>query len=193
MDRPEVDCLLQQYQIPISVWGQGVSKTINHLYHDVAEGEVALEIQDGKLIKKEKGVGIDIYFHTNGKTYKLEEARQEFVDGRVRERKIRTSLGEKMKPGETPVTTARRALNEELGFANAQSLIPDVMEYGVENRSPTNSKSYPGLVSQRTVYTFTIDLPEKYYQPKGYMEIQPDKTTYFIWNRVDLLSTPSSE
>ncbi len=185
MNRQSLESLLQQHQIPFHSWGQGESKTIKHLLDEITEGESVLEVRKGQLIKKVQGVGIDIFFHANGLAYKLVESRQIFAGGRVRTRNLSTSLGEKMKPEETPHFTARRALKEELGFDNVESLVPDGMEYSTDVRPPTVSDSFPGLVTQRTIYTFTIDLPIKCYDENGYTETQPDKTTYFVWTPVN--------
>lgn len=44
-----------------------------------------------------------------------------------------------------------------------------------------DSISYSGLRSEKILYAFEAIFSDEQYNPEGYIEVQPDKTTYFGW------------
>ena len=176
MDIQSLITLLSENNVDPSPFGQGEAKTLAHLLKEVEEGETVFEVEGGVLRRVISLVSIQIQSPFEET---LVEDRQVFVDGRVRERGL-TALAEKFKPGEDPLKAARRALQEELGLSAeiAESLA--FLEGGTEEKVKT-SPSYPGLISVYRVTNLSVELPVVAYDPNGYIERQPDKSTYFLW------------
>lgn len=167
---------LHSFGTPIDSWGINGTKTVRHLLNELQTGESDLEEKDGKLMRHVTGIGINIYYKAGKQVFKLKEDKQIFSNKSVRQRNISTSLGEKMKPGELPKEAAQRALKEELGITAYELGKPTI-----EDREPKVSGTYPGLLTKHYVYVFTVSLREEDYKPEGYIEVQTDKTTYFVW------------
>lgn len=184
MNKNELEQYLNNYEIPIKKWGIGVSKTVNHLLNELNNGESIIEVSKEGLVRKEKGVALNIYYQDGKTLLKLFEIEQRFKDGRIKKRNLSTSIGEKMKPGENPVIATGRALTEELGIENPQKIIEDIKFITLENK-PVASESFPGLFTQRKIHIADIYLSEEYYKQEGYIERQPDKTTIFEWKKVE--------
>ena len=43
------------------------------------------------------------------------------------------------------------------------------------------SMSYPGLKALYSTTLYTYNMPDEQVKPEGYVEVQDDKKTYFIW------------
>lgn len=108
--------LLARHTIPFETWGTGGSKTFDHLLSELSAGESMLD-EDKRfgLVRYSTVAGIDIFHKTETGRHKLVEKKQIFSDGRERERNLKTSLSEKIKPGENPIDAALRGLKEEIG------------------------------------------------------------------------------
>ena len=170
---------LSDYGILWQKWGTGPTKTLEHLVHEITEGETSLVEKEGELLRQVGVVTIEVTYHDNGNIYKLIEYRQEFVDGRTRHRKLKSSICEKLKPNETPDQTVKFCLKEELGLEIDKKLKPIKTEEDIED-----SPSYPGLKTRYLLHRFAIDLPMDKYSSSGYTEKQPDKTPYYAWQKV---------
>lgn len=180
-DKEQLEGRLASHGVPIGRWGEGASKTFNHLLNELREGESILESQDAELLRKFKVVGIEVLFKdTNGKTLRLREDKQVFTDGREKKRRLDVSLAEKMKPGETPYLAAKRAILEELGISSEIELL----KRG-EFHITKPSESFPGLTSDYNAFMYETTLSRNQFKSEGYQEVQPDKTTYFIWEETD--------
>ena len=178
MCRAETEILLSSKNINFDVWGQGESKTLQHLLDELTSGESTLEIDGSdRVVRKVEGSAINIYYSLyQGKTLILVEEKQVFTGGRVRIRNINTSIGEKMRPSESPMEAGIRAMQEELKISDI-TLAP----IGTEHRDLVASTSFPGLWTKNTIHVFETYLNSQQFRPEGYMEIQEDKTTYFMW------------
>jgi hypothetical protein len=174
--------ILAQHGIPIETWGQGTAKTLDDFYTELQAGESTLFLHGGELRRRVTVANIDVY-HTDaqGKTYRLREERQVFSDGRVRSRDLPGSIGEKMLPGEDPTTAFVRALQEELG------LTPATLEIEDSETTSRISNSYPGLMSDMVLHGATATVAAEDFVPEGYVEIQDNKTTYFVWDELPQL------
>jgi hypothetical protein len=165
--------------IPLHEWAQGSAKTLAHLLKEVNEGESQLSIgSNGEMRRQVTVVGMDV-LHTDaqGNVYILREDRQEFADGRTRQRNLLNSLGEKMQTGEDPVAAAERALLEELGIREVTGL------YHLGDEETTHSpSSYPGLQSHYKTHGFAAVIPAESFVADGYIEEQADKTNYYVWD-----------
>lgn len=170
---------LESRKIPYGEWGTGESKTLEHLLTEINSGEARLQdTENDRILRIVTGVVINVFFQQGQDILKLIEDKQIFVDGRERRRNLSTSIGEKMKTGESPDAAANRALREELGIVGVA-----ISNTGVENREPIPSTTYPGLWTKNTFYVYEAQLPPHHFRPEGYVEIQDDKTSYFIWQK----------
>ena len=173
---------LEQAGIDTSVWGSGETKTLAHLQKEIESGEtVIITGEKGELLRKVVVGGADIYYESpDGTKYRLKEDKQVFKDGRERQRNLGQAVSEKMKPDEDPQSAMIRGVQEELGIIGEINLI----EVGVDKQI-IDSPSYPGLQSQYVRHKFRATLNNSQFNPEGYIEKQPDKSTYFIWEKVD--------
>ncbi|HJZ04801.1 hypothetical protein A2634_00945 [Candidatus Amesbacteria bacterium RIFCSPHIGHO2_01_FULL_48_32] len=179
MNLNELKEFLNSRKIPYEEWGTGESKTLAHLLTEIRSGEVKIEDSGKKVLRSVKGVGINVFFSQGQGVLKLVEEKQVFSDGRERRRSLSTSIGEKMRPGELPDEAAIRTLKEELGIIGVA-----LFNTGVEDREQILSTSYPGLWSKYKVYIYETRLSPYHFRPEGYVEVQDDKTSYFIWQPI---------
>jgi 8-oxo-dGTP pyrophosphatase MutT (NUDIX family) len=108
----------------------------------------------------------------------LYEDRQEYNDGRVRRRgDFIGSCGEKCKPGESTLSAAQRAISEELGL----DPLPLRFVFLRTATKDADSVSYPGLLTHYETDLYRVNLPLDLYCADGYVEVQPDKRSIFLW------------
>ena len=179
MDKQELTKILTDHKIDLNLWGVGSAKTLDHLLKEVTEGETNLVVEDGKLVRKVRVMHVDVYARFDDehhvRTFRLVETKQVFKDGRTRIRKdMKYSISEKMLPAENPKAAALRALSEELGVTDVITMEP-IKEEGLETKE---SSSYPGLWTTFESYVTTVKINYNFH---GFIERQPDKSTYFDW------------
>ncbi len=179
------DALQKQLEgagIDASLWGTGQAKTLAHLQKEIESGETILITDEkGELLRKVVVGGADIYYHSpDGKKYRLKEDRQVFKDGRERRRDLGQAVSEKMKPDENPTDAMIRGIKEELGIDGEITLT----KTGTDEQLLA-SPSYPGLQSQYIRHKFEAMLNDEQFRQNGYVEEQTDKSTYFVWERVE--------
>lgn len=173
----DLENYLRKFSVPISQWGTGKAKTIEDLFDEVINKECFL-IEDGESLHRTiEFVGIKVYYKDEGSIYKLVEDRQEFNDGRVRKRKMPTSVAEKMTFGESPTVAAIRGIKEELGIIISASQLKDKSELVYSG----SSMSYPGLIAKYKGHEFTCFITKSQFNPDGYIEVQKRKKTFFKW------------
>lgn len=172
--------LLLQFNVDVDLWGKGKAKTVEHLLIEINTGECQLIKLNGELLRLVTGPGLNVFYKDGDQILKLKEEKQVYNDGRVRVRAdLETSIGEKLKPGESSLDAARRALAEELDIKSDLELIPaDPITKG-----PITSVSYPGLKTKYIFEVFDVYLPTESYRPDGYIEEQTDKKNYYVWVR----------
>lgn len=177
VDLRNLEEYLLDFNIPLDQWGKGYAKTLDHLLSEIQSGECKI-IEDGKtLLRKIEFVMCEIFYYEGETLLKLIEEKQVFNDGRTRIRDKESSVSEKMIIGEDPIESLVRGIEEELGISIQESQIRP--EKGIEKIEV--SQSFPGLMTKYNGHNFTCFLNESQYNPKGYVEIQKDKRTYFIW------------
>ena len=81
-----------------------------------------------------------------------------------------------MKPGEDPRGAIARGIQEELGVRT--SIDSSNMRTEI---TQTSSPSYPNLNTKFTSFTFDVQLTAEQFAPGGYVEVQPEKSTFFVW------------
>lgn len=174
----ELEDRLTSAGIDTSLWGKGKAKTIGHLAKEIASGETVLaEEADGKPIRRLEVATANIHHSTaDGKLLRLKEAKQCFHDGRERQRNLAHALSEKIQPAEDPTLAIQRGIREELGISGEISL----QKLGVDQEEMF-SPSFPGLLTQYFFHRYLAVLDSEQYVAAGYVEEQPDKNTYFVW------------
>jgi hypothetical protein len=173
--------LLLASGIPVDQWGVGAAKTVGHLLSEITEGESLVYIDaSGRLRREVNVLWIDVFHETiEGDLHYLVEDRQEFKDGRIKRRTMDSSLGEKMKPTEDSEEAAVRALAEEIGVTDIASLY-----YFDTTQKSMIPDTYPGFESDYLMHKYVSTLSEKDFVPEGYVEEQPDKTNYYVWQQI---------
>jgi 8-oxo-dGTP pyrophosphatase MutT (NUDIX family) len=175
---------LEQAGISTTEWGKGEAKTLAHLVKELCEGDCSLVEENGTLIRTVIVGGADVLYETPDGTFRLKEEKQVFNDGRERRRDLGSAVSEKMKPDEAPGEAMVRGLREELGIRGDVALC-----YEGESGRTLESPSYPGLTSRYVNHKFTAILRADQFRPEGYIEVQDDKSTYFVWQRVEAQQT----
>lgn len=171
---------LKEYNVPVDHWGTGSAKTITHLLNELKNDECVIVDEGGYLVRYIEFVGVEVFYtDKDGVLYVLREDRQEFKDGRTRRRSMMSSVAEKMKAGEDPLESAMRGIEEELNFVVSSDQLK--MEANLDYDA--GSQSYPGLKTKYKGHKFTCFINEQQYEPKGYIEVQEDKSTFFIWHK----------
>lgn len=180
----ELKALLETQGVDTSSWGQGATKTIEHLQKEIDDGETTLEVDsDGNLIRKVSLACVDVYYKTqDGKTLFLVEEKQVFKNGGERKRTLKSSVTEKMKKDENSHEAAKRGLYEELGIEGEI----DIRKINTVSDEEEVVSAYPNLKSKREKEIFETYITESQFRPEGYQEVQDDKTTYFVWKELEL-------
>lgn len=180
----ELKALLESHGVDTSTWGQGATKTIEHLQKEIEDGETTLEIDsDGNLIRKVSLACVNVYYKSeDGKILFLVEEKQVFKNGGERKRTLKSSVTEKMKRGENSTDAATRGVFEELGIEGEINL-KKIDKVSDEEEIVS---AYPNLKSKREKDIFETYITESQFRPEGYQEVQDDKTTYFVWKELEL-------
>ena len=171
---------LQNSGVDVSKWGTRQAKTLQHLLKEIKDGETILvKNNEGKLLRENiVGNAIIYYISSEGKKYRLREEKQIFKDGRERQRAL-FHVSEKIKTTEDPKEAMTRGIKEELGIKSEINLTQ--IDTNIELLI---SPSYPGLQTQYILHKFETILNDEQFKPEGFIEEQPDKSTYFVWEEV---------
>lgn len=172
--------ILTRHGIDHQQWGHGAAKTLSQLFEEIKTRESRLVApEDGSVLGRMLGVAaVSITTNVTGTPLRLIEERQVFRNGEERQRQLATSLSEKIIDDEAPEAAAIRGIKEELGVAYGGLLTRSDEKLIVRE----SSESYPGLLSIYRAHTFAATFSEQEYRSDGYVEVQPDKTTYFSWS-----------
>ena len=176
----DIKTILEKHGISTKSWGTGSAKTIEHLQKELNSGESILIDNEGVLIRQITVLYIDVFCEFNGSVFRLKEDKQVFIDGRERKRDYLTcSMAEKLKANETPDKKAvARAISEELGVNLLKSI-----KFGDVEIKEQESPSYPCLNTKLTIHKLIVELDESEFKPNGYVEVQEDKSTFFVWDK----------
>lgn len=177
----ELTRYLMDHDIPVDVWGTGPAKTVGHLLKEIKSRECNLIEVDGELIREIYMVSVNVFYEDSFGTFKLKEEKQIFKDGRAKKRSLESSLSEKIKSNEIPVDGIIRGISEELNL----SISPDQVREIAKFKESRESNSFPGLSTVYNGTRFSCRLNRNQYNPNGYIEIQEDKTVYFVWERTN--------
>ncbi|MFA5841456.1 MAG: NUDIX domain-containing protein [Candidatus Paceibacterota bacterium] len=149
-----LSAFLVRHGISTDSWGVGNTKTPRHLLGEVVAGEcVFARTEDGRLVREISVLGLDIL--RDGLV--LEEDFQLFYeDNRPRKRKLDSSTGEKLLPGETPEQALNRLVEEEFPILRLQP--KESFRRIGERFRESDSKSYPGLTTRYRFHFFAVEL-----------------------------------
>ena len=160
-----LDAWLRASGVDTARFGVGDAKSLDDLAEEVARGEatVTLDPRTGAPLRSVRVLQL-LLRDAAGRV--LVEARQEWSDGRVRERG--TPLSEKMLGGESWRDAAPRAVAEELGSALAPGyeLVVDEATLRVRNVA-RDSVSYPGLPSLYAMHAVEARPPADAWPPNA--------------------------
>ncbi len=91
---------------------------------------------------------------------------------------MEASVAEKIdKYDKNLIQSVIRGIKEELSISLDIGQITELGELDKEMLS----MSYPGIITKIKLYKFLVILDDDQYISEGYMEIQEDKKTYFVW------------
>jgi hypothetical protein len=173
--------LLKKYNVPVDLWGTGKSKTINHLLKEIENKECSIVEENNTVRRYIEFVGVKVYFtNDDGDRWVLVEERQEFNDGRIRRRNMPNSVSEKMIFGEDPLNAAIRGIKEELGVKVEEQQLSKYKDLHYDG----GSVSYPGLDTKYKGHKFICQLKQEQFDENGYIEVQKDKKTFFVWKKL---------
>lgn len=173
----EVKKMQDLKSLPLELYGHGQAKSFQSLLDEIENGESRIIWEENKPIRCLKVCRVKII--CLDKELTLYEDRQEFADGRIRQRGF-DYLSEKMGVDEEiPMTAAERALKEELGM-NQDALDITRIHFDSIDHKEVESPSYPGLLTRYEFHDFIAYYPVEYWREE-FREIQEDKTTVFIW------------
>lgn len=166
-------------------WNQG-NKTVSQLLEEIQLWETLLYVDTDtqKVIREIKVLNINVLYNN----LKLKEDYQMIKDEDWNENGIRRDrdhldawVSEKIHAGEDIRAAIKRGVQEELDVILDDSQVNEYVETSKEKESP----SYPWILTIYRILTTTVTLKSNQYNPDGYIEEQPDKNTYFVWeNRI---------
>jgi hypothetical protein len=176
-DLKSLEEYLLRFGIPLEKWGKGYAKTLSHLLKEIESGECTILEEGVNLLREIEFAMCEMFYHDGKNLFKLIEEKQVFNDGRTRIRDKESSVSEKMMIGEDPLESLIRGVEEELGIILDESQIEEEGDV----KKIESSQSFPGLITKYSGHNFTCFLNQNQYNPTGYVEVQKDKSTYFIW------------
>ena len=177
VDLKSLEEYLLRFGIPLEKWGKGYAKTLSHLLKEIESGECTILEEGGNILREIEFAMCEMFYRDGKNLFKLIEQKQVFNDGRTRIRDKESSVSEKMMIGEDPLESLIRGIEEELGIILDESQIEEVGDV----KKTESSQSFPGLITRYNGHNFTCFLNQDQYSPNGYVEVQKDKSTYFIW------------
>ena len=177
VDLKSLEEYLLRFGIPLEKWGKGYAKTLSHLLKEIESGECTILEEGGNILREIEFAMCEMFYRDGKNLFKLIEQKQVFNDGRTRIRDKESSVSEKMMIGEDPLESLIRGIKEELGIILDESQIEEVGDV----KKTESSQSFPGLITRYNGHNFTCFLNQDQYSPNGYVEVQKDKSTYFIW------------
>lgn len=135
--------------------------------------------EDGKLVRVSANIAVDVF--NPRRTEVLFEAWRE-KRGKRTTRELGASFAEKMKGNADPEVEVGRGFQEELPLLADH--VTELLPIGVQEEEGA-AYSYPGLGARYTRYCFEAVIDEQAYNPEGYITVETDKTTCFMWKQVE--------
>lgn len=73
MERQELLHILESHSVPLSNWGKGKAKTLDHLLSELNSGEASLLLEKKYLLRLAYGSIVDVFYFTGEEKLKLVE------------------------------------------------------------------------------------------------------------------------
>lgn len=174
---------LNLYGIDTSDWGKGAAKSLDMMIEEINEGECKIVINDnGKAERILETCSVKMYYRDDkGMAWKLREQKKVLLSGQIIELTHTESIRGKIKKGENPEQALKREIKEEIGVSDNGYVKLKFLETKTHSGMPT---VYPGLLSHYRQHYFETYLHKEFFNPDGYIEKQPHKTTYFVWEKL---------
>lgn len=172
--------LLEAHDFDTAAWGDGPTKTVEALWHELEEGESVIMAIDGELVRRTNVAAVNVVVRFDDENYRLYEEKQVFANGSERRRNLVTSLAEKIKLDELPEQAVIRAINEELGIS-----LPKIVRCLGERVLERVSQTFGGISTQLMLRLAEVELYASDFDPNGYIEYQKDKSVHFKWRKLD--------
>jgi hypothetical protein len=111
----ELKTFLKKHGIPFKKWISGRTKTVEDLFHDLADGIVSIEILGGRLVRLVSAVAVDVCcLLTDAVVQILQEKEQRFADGGTLTRQTRHTLSTEIFPQELKTDAVKRSIIDTL-------------------------------------------------------------------------------
>jgi len=192
---------LELHNVPYQTWKKGV---LDKLFEELREREPTFMSNDGRLVSCIRTVTIRIYYDLppdasgstpNDRRLFLREFKKYPNSGKLVPRRHENSMSEKLKWDEDGDHFAvKRAFREELRKVSTEeqviltdddfcTIVPDKTQ--VVGPIPLReSTKFPGLLRQNELHPYICILRAVHYDPMGYYELRPDRTSLFRWSPV---------
>lgn len=179
MDKKELVSLLEKYKIDVSLFGKNKAKSLDDLLVEIRQGETVLVEKNEQLFRELSVARVNVFAKTKEDLrIQLIEDYQILNNGQIRRRKKKTSVSEKLKKGESPLSAMRRGLLEELGIRRFKFISKPSFDTEI-----VQSPSYPGVLSKYIFHDFAVILADDEYRG-GYIEKTKNITTFFRWTTI---------
>lgn len=161
--------MLESYGIPVEEWEFA---NLFRLLMEVKSNDTRFILEENELKRLTEVAVVDIYSE-DGKMHLFEDRQEnynhkdELVDTVVRD--FSTSISETKKPHETFIEAALRGAGEELGIFELDNMVK-VDEITFEKRK----EIYPGLKCKYNLEQYAATMPQRYFNPEGYMNYEPN-------------------
>lgn len=166
--------LLSANGIDTAAWSRDRgTKDVSDLKAEIECGEAKLESIDGTLTRVISVVNIVVNVRLGDKLFILVEDKQIFFTGAIRQRGLR-NIAEKIKPDETPLQAAQRAVYEEIGL----NFAGEWLFTGTKNQQRI-SPSYPNLNSCYQMFNYQIFLSAVDLERLRFTEVRNEKISLF--------------
>lgn len=180
-DEQALKDLLESRGFDTSRWGDGATKSVADLWHELDEGESEIISAGGELIRRTQVAAVDVTARlSNGQLQHLIEQKQVYKGGWERRRNLITSLAEKIKPNENTEAAVRRAIAEELGILTVKHI--DLRGEQVMDKP---SATFNGMSTELQLRLAHVEIHEADFKPEGYIEEQAEKSVHFVWELVE--------
>lgn len=206
-DVGELTEFLNIYEIPHQPWGEGGTKTLQHLFKEL-EGKVSiLKMYKNKPVRLVQSVVIDVcYILTDSSTLILQEKEHRFKNGQVKERETHHTVSEKIPLGGSETMAVRRCMASKLRFNKPSIFLERLpMECPLaagrrhlkENKALVESclffrlnpyetcgddeESFTGLPTRRKHFVFVCIIPKPLLTLPAFSRKHGGKTTRYEW------------
>jgi hypothetical protein len=163
----------------IHVAGEKTAPKQWKIYSWNCQRESSLIEEEGRLVRVTANIAVDVF--NPFRTEVLFEAWRE-KHGKRTTRTLGASFAEKIKGDADPKDEVKRGFLEELPLLAGH--VTELRFSGIQEEAGV-AYSYPGLATKYKRHCFEAVINEQSYNPEGYITVESDKTTCFLWKPVE--------